>query len=659
MLTIPTLPSPPPAIESVEGTHTVVCEARLRLDPAAFPSRCHLTPPTAAQALADLVAPSPGQASALRRVFNAFDAPRQRYPSMAPAQSRFLQPRRSLRIAISQLAQGFPNASDVVPRADVTVQALTTFLEDVALLRHLETNPELQNTDPALAVIQRHVEKELARGNELNEAGKEDRIAHKRQRERDEPGLGLSDAKRSRRAQAPSLVESFFAAKPSKKARKRKRQKENRKAKKSATELTTCPAVSWRLREEPELEPGEVVLVDFSAVPDNLHGPARQKARRAVRKAANKAADLGREIATPNAGLQDALKNSRMASTGWQGVNAPRDERQLIRALVQGGMKLDGIAPMPYRRKALILPSQPAANVTYYMLTTLLPQVNLAARKFMQAVKWPSEEDMAENLRGEHFFCIAGHDRNNKEKPALSQWHLLNAAVLDSFFAKGEPLEVLTRYGCQLVRNVFPPIAERFERCGMEMEKKFGIKPLYGGLFFNFCLNGVRMKGPNPIPRVFCKPHVDFKNLALAVCMVFVYGHFNHREKCWIVIWEAGVALELPMGVFVLYPSSLFLHFNVDVANLNFVVTDGERPTKENSKPLNCLCGNPEADHGEAWERAQGRGSMVWFNQASMFQTTELGYNTVAQARAANATTECNAEAWLNRGIFPSVSLDK
>ncbi|KAF9056956.1 hypothetical protein BDP27DRAFT_1163326, partial [Rhodocollybia butyracea] len=60
--------------------------------------------------------------------------------------------------------------------------------------------------------------------------------------------------------------------------------------------------------------------------------------------------------------------------------------------------------------------------------------------------------------------------------------------------------------------------------------------------------------------------HVDWKNLAFGVCMVFVYGHFDHRKKYWLVIWEAGIALELPPGVFVLYPSSLFLHFNIDLS---------------------------------------------------------------------------------------------
>ncbi|THU76536.1 hypothetical protein K435DRAFT_605160, partial [Dendrothele bispora CBS 962.96] len=64
---------------------------------------------------------------------------------------------------------------------------------------------------------------------------------------------------------------------------------------------------------------------------------------------------------------------------------------------------------------------------------------------------------------------------------------------------------------------------------------------------------------------VFCKPHIDAKNVALGLCMIFVYGHFDHSQKCWLVIWEAGIALELPPGVFLLYPSSLFIHFNIDL----------------------------------------------------------------------------------------------
>lgn len=40
---------------------------------------------------------------------------------------------------------------------------------------------------------------------------------------------------------------------------------------------------------------------------------------------------------------------------------------------------------------------------------------------------------------------------------------------------------------------------------------------------------------------------------------------FNHRQKAWLVIWEAAIIIEIPPGVFVAYPSSLFYHFNFDV----------------------------------------------------------------------------------------------
>jgi hypothetical protein len=42
-------------------------------------------------------------------------------------------------------------------------------------------------------------------------------------------------------------------------------------------------------------------------------------------------------------------------------------------------------------------------------------------------------------------------------------------------------------------------------------------------------------------------------------------GKFNSKQRSWLVIWEAGVVIELPAGVFLLYPSALFFHFNVDI----------------------------------------------------------------------------------------------
>lgn len=57
---------------------------------------------------------------------------------------------------------------------------------------------------------------------------------------------------------------------------------------------------------------------------------------------------------------------------------------------------------------------------------------------------------------------------------------------------------------------------------------------------------------------VICTPNVDG-----------LTGNFDHKRKAWLVIWEAGVIIEIPAGVFVAYPSSLFYHFNWDIGELD------------------------------------------------------------------------------------------
>jgi len=73
---------------------------------------------------------------------------------------------------------------------------------------------------------------------------------------------------------------------------------------------------------------------------------------------------------------------------------------------------------------------------------------------------------------------------------------------------------------------------------------------------------------------------------------------------------------------------------------VEFVVTsNGELPTPRNSAPL---------DGGD------GRGSCVWFNQASLFQTSELGFETIAAAKEAGADATSNAEYLIDAGLFPT-----
>ena len=114
--------------------------------------------------------------------------------------------------------------------------------------------------------------------------------------------------------------------------------------------------------------------------------------------------------------------------------------------------------------------------------------------------------------------------------------------------------------------------------------------------------------------------------------------------------------IELPAGVFLMYPSSLFFHFNVDICgkhyslkliirlitclDVEFVRTNGEIPTPQNSMPIN---------------GADGRGSCVWFNQATMFQSTELGHNTVADAKLAGNSGTSDFQELLRKDLFPTL----
>jgi hypothetical protein len=127
----------------------------------------------------------------------------------------------------------------------------------------------------------------------------------------------------------------------------------------------------------------------------------------------------------------------------------------------------------------------------------------------------------------------------------------------------------------------FPRVAARYQKYA----KQLGIRPLFGP-FFNWCINA-----PHPdkeIKWVHCQPHVDAKNLAIGVCILWIYGEpgpssthtffhqfslhvlgkFDSKSLSWLVIWEAGIIIELPPGVFLMYPSSLFFHFNIDMEDM-------------------------------------------------------------------------------------------
>ncbi|KAL0059716.1 hypothetical protein AAF712_013512 [Marasmius tenuissimus] len=549
--------------------------------------------------------------------------------------------RASARLAIQRLVGRFPQASSFIRLRDATVETVSMLLENLAVARHEHTNPELQNTDPDLLLLHRKVAAE-------------------------QPEASASQPRDGKNASGASEGGPDEAGPHSSCERANSTRKPP--AKRTKLSLAELPDVKWSISQEDKNAQHACGKTgpDFTLA-RGLKGKERDQLRNRLRNAHNNELRLGRELVQPSEGFGSMLAASRIASTFWQGVNVKGDQREEVRKRVEDGEKFEGIKPIPYTGNRTYVADRSGivfifrSVVTASILNHLLPAVEEAASKFMEAVIWPTDGDMKKNLRGNHFFCGAGHDRNNKKVPSLSKWHTANAKAVEAFFAPGQPLHAATRYGCSLLEKEFPDIAQRYKTCAEEMKRKFNISPLFGGFYWNFCLNGVRLGGPTPVPRVFCKPHIDFKNLALGVCMIFVYGHFDHKRKCWLVIWEAGIALELPMGIFVLYPSSLFLHFNVDADNLQFVVTDGNEPTKDSCRPLSCLCGDPTKITVRNGKRRMGEGLWCGLIEASMFQTTELGYNTVEEARSAGAETDCDIKGLLEKGIFPQVhvSLDE
>ena len=125
-----------------------------------------------------------------------------------------------------------------------------------------------------------------------------------------------------------------------------------------------------------------------------------------------------------------------------------------------------------------------------------------------------------------------------------------------------------------------------------------------------------------------------------------VIESFNSKERAWLVIWELEILLELPVGVLLFFPSALFYHFNIDIT--------GEPTLGIKSYLLitTCFCLDLEVissdqfpditkrgDYPQWCDDAEGRGSLVWFNQASMIQSACLNSYTVQEAKKTGINT--------------------
>ncbi|KAF8164561.1 hypothetical protein K438DRAFT_1984496 [Mycena galopus ATCC 62051] len=253
----------------------------------------------------------------------------------------------------------------------------------------------------------------------------------------------------------------------------------------------------------------------------------------------------------------------------------------------------------------------------------------------------------SDGSRGPHLPLIIGHHRQSAKTPILSHWHAANQTRVDKFLALSIVQNIIG-WVTSVVTDVFPGVAERFLKDAAWHKERYGIEPLFG-LFWNFCVNAWFVNGGQK--RIHCYPHADRKN-QIGVCVLVIYllpgfANFNHTQRTWLVLWEAFIIVELPPWTMAAYPSALFYHFNIDVQgqssdDIEFVSTNGERPTRENSRPI------AEGDE-------QGRGSMVFFNQSTMRHGPATGYDTmkIATSNGHSGKTDfgTDANAAFNRHV--------
>ncbi|KAK0450278.1 hypothetical protein EV421DRAFT_1732435 [Armillaria borealis] len=228
----------------------------------------------------------------------------------------------------------------------------------------------------------------------------------------------------------------------------------------------------------------------------------------------------GKEVGKRHDWAKDAPELAGVV--GWAGRPFNGEVGQQIRAQWPTGLGnlLKDAIRIPFaekdQRPTRILDSE--GRLVIYR-STIYPWVDMdrfiaAANDFVQCCSPFTEADCTTNVRGDHFFCIAGHDRQNKKTPKLSPWHV---RLWPWQFSEFHIASVDREGACSMVRLEFPGIFQRFSNCVRYMARKYKKRKVHVearfGIFFNFCLNHSRCG--QGIRRVQCWPHVDKANLAI------------------------------------------------------------------------------------------------------------------------------------------------
>ncbi|KAJ7650505.1 hypothetical protein FB45DRAFT_715501, partial [Roridomyces roridus] len=327
-----------------------------------------------------------------------------------------------------------------------------------------------------------------------------------------------------------------------------------------------------------------------------------------------------------------------VSSTGWHGARPPLEARKLLDDLYDDPQALNEalshLHPVPYEKRQNWKEEKSMRSLdrdghvimfrsrrAVFLRDNMKP-LELACHLLLEGdLEKESVQNRFKNqVRGPHMALVIGHHRQYVREPMLTEWHRAHSDRVAAFLSQ-DIIKRIIQWITQMVELVFPGIAKRFREDVEKIKQRYpGVEPLFG-LFWNFCLNA-QFPGQR---RIHCLPHADWKN-QIGVCALLVYlisggEHFDDDRKTWLVVWEIALAIQLPAWVLHLYPSALFYHFNVDVDDVKFVTTAGEvvHPTQANSTPL-----HEDTDCG--------RGSMVFFNQATMRCFPETGYDLLSLA---------------------------
>lgn len=67
-------------------------------------------------------------------------------------------------------------------------------------------------------------------------------------------------------------------------------------------------------------------------------------------------------------------------------------------------------------------------------------------------------------------------------------------------------------------------------------------------------------------PQTICWDHLDLKNLAAGLCVIAVFGDFDHKLGGHLILHELKLVVEMQPGDAIFIPSAVITHANIPIA---------------------------------------------------------------------------------------------